>query len=378
MFFISEKMRNVAASTLLPMENSSVSPSSSAIADDEIDLGELVAALGRRWRWLLGGLLLGLGLGGVAAWRSAPPLTTLRLVVNLDKGPQVQSAASMDRTDSLGPLLITTFKPLNNSASTRLQLEQLVPLALRQQGWEVAPLKLGKDVIPSALALSAAVPALRQAEATAALEGIARRYRQQQEQQMRQMRLAMPPQASWITLTQEEAPKPRGPGRSLALGGLAGLVVGAGAALVADRRSQRVYGLNRLQQLLPYPVWGSLPPAYPQGPWSGQAEAQLAVFLRPQLAWRVLSIAEGHPLLAPLAQELQRLCPQLDLQAGPVLLREPFNPAAGEPVGCLLLVEPGFNSEPALRQVQQLLLQLPEVEQVGLVLAGQPLAPELR
>jgi hypothetical protein len=155
-------------------------------------------------------------------------------------------------------------------------------------------------------------------------------------------------------------------------------VLGAGAALVADRRSQWVFGLNRLQQLLPYPVWGSLPPVYPEGPLATQAEAQLAVFLQPTLAWRVLSIAEAHPLLPALVQGLQRHSPQLDLQAGPVLLREPFGPAVEQPVGCLLLVQPGFNSEPALRQAHQLLQQLPGLEQVALVLAGQALAPELQ
>ncbi len=330
--------------------------------------------MGRRWRWLVGGLVL--GLGGVAAWPSAPQLT-LRLVVNLEQGPMVPSGLSMDRTDTLGPFVTIAYKPLTDSATARLHLERLLPSPLRQQGWEVAPLKLGKDVVPSAVALSAVVPASREAEATQALERIARQYRQQQDQQRLRVRNAMPPQSSWITLVQE-APKPRGAGRALALGGLAGLVLGAGAALVADRCSQRVYGLNRLQQLLPYPAWGSLPPAYPQGPLSGHAEAQLAVFLRPQLAWRVLSIAEAHPLLPALVQGLQRHSPQLDLQAGPVLLREPFNPAVDQPVGCLLLLEPGFNSEPALRQAQQLLLQLPGVEQVALVLAGQPLAPELR
>ena len=169
-----------------------VPATSSFPADDEIDLGELAAALGRRWRWLVGGLLLGLGLGGVAAWRSAPQLT-LRLVVNLEQGPQVPSGVSMDRTDRLGPLVTTTFKPLSDSTTARLQLERLVPPALRQQGWEVAPLKLGKDVAPLALALSAVVPASRQAEATQALHRIARQYRQQQDQQRLGVRNAMPP-----------------------------------------------------------------------------------------------------------------------------------------------------------------------------------------
>jgi hypothetical protein len=184
-----------------------VPAASSLPADDEIDLGDLAAALGRRWRWLVGGLVLGLGLGGVAAWRSAPQLT-LRLVVNLEQGPQVPSGVSMDRTDTLGLFVTTTYKPLVDSTTAMVQLEQLLPLPLRQQGWEVGPLKLGKDVAPLALALTAVVPASRQAEATQALERIARQYRQQQDQQRLRVRNAMPPQPSWITLVRG-VPKPR-------------------------------------------------------------------------------------------------------------------------------------------------------------------------
>ena len=354
-------------------------PLPNPVADDEIDLRDLVAALGRRWRWVLAGLVLGVGFGGLAASRQVPQLT-LRLVVNLEQGPQVPSGVSMDRSDALGPLLVTTFKPLIDITSARLQLEQLVPPAqrqLRQQGWEVSFLKFGKDISSTALALTATVPVTEKAQATAVLERIARDYRQENLRMFREQPKGTPPQANWVQLLQD-LQDPQGPGRSLALGGFAGTLLGIGLALVADRRSQRVYGLNRLQQLFPYPVWGTLPPAYPHGPLSGQAEAQLAVFLRRQLAWQVCSIAEAHPLLTSLVEGLNRVDPQLNLQTGPVLLREPFNPARDQSVGCLLLVEPGFNSELALRQAQQLLQQLPGVEQVALVLAGQPLAPELR
>jgi hypothetical protein len=93
------------------------------------------------------------------------------------------------------------------------------------------------------------------------------------------------------------------------------------------------------------------------------------------LAWRVLSIAKLHPALQALVQGLQRQLPELDLTTGPVLICEPIRPpATGQALGCLLLVERGFNSEPALRQAHQLLQQLPGLEQVALVLAGQPLA----
>ncbi|MGC6482617.1 MAG: GumC family protein [Synechococcus sp.] len=48
-------------------------------------------------------------------------------------------------------------------------------------------------------------------------------------------------------------------GRILALGLLAGLVVGSGAALVADRRSGLVFSLDELQTLLPCPLLKHLP-----------------------------------------------------------------------------------------------------------------------
>ena len=53
--------------------------------------------------------------------------------------------------------------------------------------------------------------------------------------------------------------------RILALGLLAGLVAGSGAALVVDRRSGRVFADEELQQLLPGPLLAQLNPADPEG-----------------------------------------------------------------------------------------------------------------
>jgi len=57
----------------------------------------------------------------------------------------------------------------------------------------------------------------------------------------------------------EEPVSPR-PARNLALGLLAGLVLGSGGALVADRRSGKVFSLEELQGLLQTPLLAALPP----------------------------------------------------------------------------------------------------------------------
>ncbi|MCP9877913.1 Wzz/FepE/Etk N-terminal domain-containing protein, partial [Cyanobium sp. A2C-AMD] len=53
-------------------------------------------------------------------------------------------------------------------------------------------------------------------------------------------------------------------GRNLALGLLAGLVLGSGAALVAERRSGRVFATDEFQAALPGPLLARLDPAAPE------------------------------------------------------------------------------------------------------------------
>ena len=94
--------------------------------------------------------------------------------------------------------------------------------------------------------------------------------------------------------------------RSLFLGLLGGLVVGAGSALVADRRSNRVFSqvelLRRLGHLLRFGL--------PAVPWTSPAVpvlvGQLATQLNQTLSWRVLGIARQHEVVAPLTQLLQQ------------------------------------------------------------------------
>ncbi|MCX5937948.1 MAG: hypothetical protein NTW02_07050 [Cyanobium sp. LacPavin_0920_WC12_MAG_62_9] len=128
-----------------------------------------------------------------------------------------------------------------------------------------------------------------------------------------------------------------------------------------------------------YPLRASLPLL----PWHSKIieaqVSQLAVILQPNLKWLVLSVARPNPVVDVLVQALKRHLPAQDLAAGPVLLREPLQQACeGQPLGVLCVIEPGFNSELALQEARRLLDQLPFVQDVGLVLVGQPLPDELR
>lgn len=161
---------------------------------------------------------------------------------------------------------------------------------------------------------------------------------------------------------------------NLALGLLAGLVLGSGSAIIADRRSGRVYSRRELLRLLPYPLLVELDPSQPDS-WSipldlladGPLQAVGSVALIPigdgdvketaqqlsQALQRSLQHASpgGEPptviasddLLSarradkqllvtstgePTREELMQLSQQLELQ--------------GHPVSGLLLLRPGF------------------------------------
>jgi uncharacterized protein involved in exopolysaccharide biosynthesis len=103
------------------------------------------------------------------------------------------------------------------------------------------------------------------------------------------------------TPTLLDAPVAPKKGRTMALGLLAGLVAGCGAALVVDRRSGRVYSQDELQQLLPGPLLAHLNPAD-----ATTLEGQLTLLARGPLAGsqRVGLIPVGIPSQGP---QLQRL-----------------------------------------------------------------------
>ena len=348
----------------------SVEPQTVASPDDEIDLRELAAALQRRWRWSAGGLALGLTLGGLAGLRQQPS-QEMQLVVNLARGPQVPGAVIEGNQGSI------SLKPAQDQSEVSLLLQQLVSKTANATDWSVAPLKQGKETSAALVAISADTDPDDAPSTLVSLERIAQEFRQLSSEQLRGTANLSAAQPGWLQVI---LGKPTPPKRSLslALGALAGLVLGCGGSLIADRRSGRVFSLLRLRQLLPYPLWGRLPVGFPEGAASGVALDQLGAFLKPELRWQVMSIANPHPQLVAVVEALHQRHPNLDVAPGPVLLREAFNPGAGsKTVGCLLLVESGFNSEAALAQAYGLLEQLPMVAEVALVLSGGTPPPEL-
>jgi hypothetical protein len=103
------------------------------------------------------------------------------------------------------------------------------------------------------------------------------------------------------TPTLLDAPVAPKKGRIMALGLLAGLVAGCGAALVVDRRSGRVFSQDELQQLLPGPLLAHLNPTD-----ATTLDGQLTLLARGPLAGsqRVGLIPVGLPSQGP---QLQRL-----------------------------------------------------------------------
>ena len=144
-------------------------------------------------------------------------------------------------------------------------------------------------------------------------------------------------------------------GRNLALGLLAGLVLGSGAALVAERRTGRIHGSDELASLLPGPLLAVLEADQPaarsqplqllrSGPLAGASTVALVTIgLAPDAAEPIaqaLQAASGRPVLcssdlvatrscdaqvlltSPGAAErdqLQRLRRDLELQGSPVV-----------------------------------------------------------
>ena len=141
-------------------------------------------------------------------------------------------------------------------------------------------------------------------------------------------------------------------GRNLALGLLAGLVLGSGAALVAERRSGRVFATDELQAALPGPLLARLDPAAPES-WA----ATLALLASGPLAGSstvaLIPVAgQGEPELAEALQRaLQQATPGAQVLCSSDLV------AAGACQAQLLVARPGAITRQqldALRQQLQL------------------------
>lgn len=137
-------------------------------------------------------------------------------------------------------------------------------------------------------------------------------------------------------------------GRILALGLLAGLVLGSGAALVVDRRSGRVFAEDELQQLLPGPLLAHLALGDPQA-----LAGQLTLLARGSLAGshRVALIPVGlsadSPGVQQLLDQLRQTMPHTELLCSADLV------AAASCDHQLLITSPGAPTRSQLAQLHQ-------------------------
>ena len=340
--------------------------------DDEIDLRELAAALKRRWRWIAGFSITGLLLGGAVAF-ALPTRVELRMVIDLYAGPRVPSQASLDKSDSMGPLLVTRYEPRYTSANVQILVKQSLdrtPGAKQQHSlFEIGQSKQKALKSDQLLFVSATVPASEAAPYRALLEDLQSQVVATASKDLGAV--AAPPTESFAQILPEQVVPPSQV-RPIALGGLAGCVFGAAAALLADRRSNRVFSCAQIEQQLGFPLLAVLSPL----PWQGQAAqaalGQLLELLDPQLHWKVMSIAADHPCVEPIAEAIE-------LEAAPPLLEHvlPAFPST-HPGGVLLVVEAGFNSQLALEEARRLLLLLPGLEQASLVMIKDGKLPETK
>ena len=141
-------------------------------------------------------------------------------------------------------------------------------------------------------------------------------------------------------------------GRNLALGLLAGRVLGSGAALVAERRSGRVFATDELQAALPGPMLARLDPAAPES-WAATMALLASGPLAGSSTVALIPVAgQGEPELAEALQlALQQATPGAQVLCTSDLV------AAGTCQAQLLVARPGAITRPqldALRQQLQL------------------------
>jgi polysaccharide biosynthesis transport protein len=143
-------------------------------------------------------------------------------------------------------------------------------------------------------------------------------------------------------------------GRNLALGLLAGLVLGSGAALVAERRSGRVFAIDELQAALPGPLLARLDDAAPES--TNATLALLASASGPLAGATTVALVPIAGQVEPeLAQALQRALQQAT--PGAQVLCTSDLVAAGTCQAQLLVARPGAITRQqldALRQQLQL------------------------
>lgn len=345
-------------------------------SEEDADFRDLFAALVRRRRWLIASTALGLLLAAPLSLAAATK-KAVQLLVLVNNSPKVlANAVVADPESASKDLAVLPLRPIQSPEEVRLTL-QAMPAFTRQSGWRLGALKTSKAGEEDIITVSADVAPAEVQATTAVLDQLASAYKAE-VLRLNNQQIFDPPRSDW-TKIQPLSSEPRKPFSILLFGGAVGVAAGVAAALLADKRANRVFSAPQLLRLLPYPVLAK----FPAEPWDSssiQAELfQLAQQLDVELRWHVLSIAQPHPLVESLVAALRPYAQQIELEAGqPLLAHGLAAPAGVKGHGVLLVVEPGFNSAQALQEAVRVLALLPGLKAAGLVLAGQTLPPELR
>jgi hypothetical protein len=351
--------------------------------DDEIDLAEVFAALRRRWRWPVAGLLAGCLFGGVVV-AVTPQRAKLQLILNLNQGPQRRTPAVVTPMSGMDALSVPQNQaPFVSSAETKFEIEainRVINLQPFSDALDIQSYKSGKVSDANIVIASIDVSRAQVDGGRRFLHALSMRYQQKIDAIISSSSSSVEPgRPGWLSLDDQLFLQPSKRGRTLILAGLAGLVVGCAGALLAERRSNRVYSIQKLLMFLGYPVWAKVPAP----PWSQSGVdaqfTQLMGVLDPSLRWRVLSIGVEHPAVQPLVEALRAQSSALMLEQQPPLLRYALQAAADDKgLGILVVVERGFNSEAALLEARRVLNQIAAVQQVGLVVVGECLPAEVQ
>jgi len=352
--------------------------------EGEIDLREVIVALLRRWRLVVGGGFLGLALasGIDFFYRGEGLFLQASLVVDVGQSPcnfskrgskivQPPSEFSLFQSMCLGELGRTRYK-LEKIASSFEEFNPDVGVYAFDD--------IGREKSSTLLNVSFVAPYSQASELSEALALIKRQMTDLVADEAKSAGLNPGFGPNWIVIENpSKLDQKKNSFRSLPIGLLGGLVVGACSGFIADRISNRVYSREELLRRLNHPMRLSLP----AGSWTASAVevlvGQLATQLDQNLSWRVLSIARQHEAVEPLTQLLQLQggedlqCDSADPLLSSVLRFEPCD----QPTGLLLVVESGFNSARALEEARLLISQMTAVQSVGVVLIGAQLPEEL-
>lgn len=348
--------------------------------NDEIDLTALGAALVRRWHWIVVFSCTGLLLSLLTVFQKRSQVD-LQMIVDVSQGPQQPQMVVPVSPKSASPNLIPVYQPRYSTQSAILLLNQAL-IAASGDGAQRSQVIIG---LPKAaelrsgtlVSLSVQVPLNQVSRYRHLFVRIKRILLAFASQGL--MQGDLPARQDFVRIHSQEVKASSFTNSYLIGGGLSGLIVGVCAALLVDRLANRVFTVSEILLRVGYPLRAK----FPHLPWevnSIQAELEiLSEGLDENMSWYVLSIAESHSLVRPLVTALRLARAELQVEEAAPLLSQPLRiPHEGLPLGFLIVVEPGFNSPQALSEAQRVLNQIRHLEDVGLVLIGRNLLPELK